>query len=242
MAERAMQVGTVAEIGLCSRSILQDLAHRLLRRRKRKRDQVISDYDQGEWAQQLEARNWERADSLSAYVEKSWVDRDITCLVDGRLWRMPVADYYRIRHRTLGAILRRFAGDADELVEVGSGTGTNLFALAADGTWPRLRGLELSPTGRTVPRRVAERFGVDDRISFDEIDLLDAASPGFRQLAGKTVFSYLCLEQLPHDTERVMRHLCAAKVKRVIHIESTFELLKARSLRDLATIDRKSVV
>ena len=231
-----MPVGTVAEIGLCSRSILQDLAHRLLRRRKRKRDQVLSDYDRGEWAQQLEARNWERSPSLAAYAEKSWVDRDITCLVDGRLWRMPAPDYYRIRHRTLAAILRRFSGDADELVEVGSGTGTNLFALAAEGGWPKLLGLELSPTGRSVGRRIAAHFGVEDRVSFDEIDLLDPDSPGFRLLEGKAVFSYLCLEQLPDDTEKVMRHLCAAKVKRMIHFESSFELLSPLSLRDLASM------
>jgi hypothetical protein len=236
MAERARPVGALAEIGLCGRSILVDLAHRLVRRRKRKREQVLSDYDRGEWAQQLEARNWERAGSLEAYAEKSWIDRDLTCLVDGRLWRMPVADYYRLRHRMIAGILRRFAGDADELVEVGSGTGTNLFALAADKTWPQLRGLELSPTGRDVARRVAERFGAEDRVSFDEIDLLDAASPGFRLLEGKTVFSYLCLEQLPDDTEKVMRHLYAAKVKRVIHFETTFELLSPRSLRDLASM------
>jgi hypothetical protein len=236
MAERAMPVGTVAEIGLCSRSILQDLAHRLFRRRQRRRDQVLSDYDRGEWAQQLEARNWERAGSLAAYAEKSWVDRDIICTVDGRLWRMPVTRYYRIRYRTLADILRRFAGDADELVEVGSGTGTNLFALAADKSWPKLLGLELSATGRTVARRIAAHFGVEDRVSFDEIDLLDAGSPGFRLLEGKAAFSYLCLEQLPNDTEKVMRNLCAAKVKRMIHVESSFELLSPLSLRDLASM------
>lgn len=236
MAERAMPVGTVTEIGLCSRSILLDLAHRLLRRRKRKRDQVLSDYDRGEWAQQLAARNWERAASLEAYAEKSWVDRDLTCLVDGRLWRMPAPGYYRMRHQRIAAILRRFAPDSDELVEVGSGTGANLFALAADKSWRSLRGLELSPTGRDVARRVAERFGVEDRVSFDEIDLLDPGSPGFRLLKDKVVFSYLCLEQLPNDTEAVMRHLCAAKAKRMIHFESTFELLNPRSLRDLASM------
>jgi hypothetical protein len=235
MAEQA-QVGALTEIGLYGRSILQDLGHRLLRRRERRRDQVLSDYDQGEWAQQLEARNWERSAGLSAYVEKSWLDRDILCTVGGRLWRMPATQYYRHRYRTMAEILRRFAGDADELVEVGSGTGTNLFALAADPSWRRLRGLELSPTGRAVARRVAAHFAVEDRISFEEIDLLDAASPGFSLLENQIVFTYLCLEQLPDDTEKVMRHLCAAKVKRMIHFESSFELLSPLSLRDLASM------
>lgn len=234
--DRAKPLGAIREIGVYGKSILFDVAHRLLRRRKRGRDQVASDYDQGEWAQQREARNWERADTLEAYVDKSWLDREIVCQVDGRLWRMPAADYYRIRHRIVAAVLRRFAGDEAELVEAGSGTGSNLFALSLDGTWPMLRGLELSPTGRAVAGQIASRFGVEHSISFDEIDLLDPGSPGFRLIEGKAVFTYYCLEQLPDDTERVMRNLRAAKVKRVIHIEPSFELLKLHSLRDLASM------
>jgi hypothetical protein len=233
---QARPLGFFGEVGVYVRSIVLDVGHRLLRRRRRGPHQVSADYDQGEWAQQAAARNWERSASLEAYVEKSWVDRDLICLVDGRLWRMPAAAYYRMRRRKLAAVMRRFAGDADELVEVGSGTGANLFALALEGRWEKLRGLELSPTGRAVAGEIAGHFGVEDRVTFDEIDLLDAASPGFDLLKGRTVFTYYCLEQLPNDTERVMRNLCAAGIRRAIHLEPSFELLERRSLRDLASL------
>lgn len=233
---RARPLGLAAELGIYARSILIDIGHRLLRRRKRGRDQVRSDYDQGEWAQQSEARNWERSPTLEAYVERSWVDLDITCLVDGKLWRMSATDYYRVRKERLTGVMRRFAGDVDELVELGSGTGTNLFALCLEGRWHKLRGLELSPTGRAVAREIAERFGVGGQVSFDEVDLLDPASPGFAIARGKTVFTYYCLEQLPNDTELVMRNMCAAGIRRAIHLEPSFELLRPRSLRDLASI------
>ena len=233
---RGRPLGPLKQLRVYGGSIVIDVAHRLLRRRKRGRSQVTSDYDQGEWAQQLRARNWTRSPDLKAYVEKGWAQGDMVCLVDGKLWEMPVRDYYRLRNSIVGALLRRFAGDADELVEVGSGTGSNLFALSLDGSWRSLKGLELSPVGRNVARDVAKHFGVADRISFDEIDLLDKASPGFGMLEGKNVFTYLCLEQLPNDTERVLRNLCRAKVKRVIHFEPSFELLKPHSLRDLASM------
>ena len=232
----ARPLGRLRELRIYARSILLDIGHRLLRRRKRGRDQITSDYDQGAWAQHAAARDWERSPTLEAFADKCWVDRDFTCLIDGRLWRMPGADYYRMRRHRLNDLLRRLAGDDDELVEVGSGTGTNLFALALDKRWKRLRGLELSPTGRAVARQVTEHFGVADRISFDEIDLLDPASPGFALLKGKTVLTHYCLEQLPNDTERVMRNLRAAGARRVIHIEPSFELLSAASPRDLASI------
>lgn len=231
----AKPLGVLREWVVYGRSILTDIGHRLLRRRKRGLAQVSSDYDQGEWAQQLNARNWDRADTLEAYVERSWLEGDRTCLIDGRLWRMPSTEYYRFRRAKIASILNRFAGDVDELVEVGSGTGANLFSLYLDGPWTSLRGYELSATGRLVARQVAERFGVQHHISFDEIDLLDPASPGFAALQGATVFTYYCLEQLPNDAERIMRNLCRARVKRVIHLEPSFELLSLHSLRDLAS-------
>ena len=233
---QARPLGRLTELGIYARSILIDVGHRLLRRRKRGRDQISSDYDQGEWTQQSSARNWERSATLEAYVEKCWVDRDLTCLVDGELWRMPATAYYRLRRQKLTAVMRRFAGDVDELVELGSGTGSILFTLSLAGCWDRLRGLELSPTGRAVARQVAEHFGIEGQVSFDEIDLLDPASPGFALARGKTVFTYFCLEQLPNDTELVMRNMCAAGIRRAIHLEPSFELLRPHSLRDLASI------
>jgi hypothetical protein len=46
----------------------------------------------------------------------------------------------------------------------------------------------------------------------------------------------LCLEQLPDHTERILRNFCSAGAKRVIHVETSFELLRPTSLRDLASI------
>lgn len=231
----AKPLGVLRESIVYGRSILTDIGHRLLRRRKRGRAQVSSDYDHGEWTQQLNARNWDRADTLEAYVERAWLEGDRTCLIDGRLWQTPSTEYYRFRRAKIASILGRFARDVDELVEVGSGTGGNLFSLYLDGPWTSLRGYELSATGRLVASKVAERFGVQHHISFDEIDLLDPASRGFAGLHGATVFTYYCLEQLPNDTERVMRNLYRAGVRRVIHLEPSFELLSLHSLRDLAS-------
>jgi hypothetical protein len=232
----AKPVGRLGATLIYGRSILVDVAHRALRRRRRGAGQVAKDYDSGEWRQQSEAADWLRGDSLEHYVERAWVASELVCTIDGKLWKIPARQYYRYRRAVLTAIVGRFAGEADELVEVGSGTGFNLFTLFIEGRWRSLLGLELSATGREVARRTAEHFGIGDRVRFDEIDLTDPDSPGFDKLRGKTVLTYLCLEQLPNHTERVMRSLCRAGVKRVIHIEPSYELLRRGSLRDLASI------
>jgi len=75
-------------------------------------------------------------------------------MIDGKLWRIPARQYYRYRRAALESIVRSFAGDVDELVEVGSGTGLNLFTLHLSGGWRSLLGLELSAAGRDVSRQV----------------------------------------------------------------------------------------
>jgi hypothetical protein len=232
----AKPVGRLKSMLIHGRSILIDVGHKVLRRRRREVGQVSSDYDQGEWQRQLEARDWERVDSLERYVERAWAEDERISTIDGKLWKIPLRQFYRYRRAWLVELVDRFSGDVDELVEVGSGTGFNLFTLFLEGRWRSLLGLDLSPVGREVSRRVAEHFGIDDRVRFDEIDLTDGDSPGFGKLRGKTVLSYLCLEQLPDHTERVLRNLCRAGPRRVIHVETSFELLRPTSLRDLATI------
>jgi hypothetical protein len=228
------RLGAIASSALYLRTTLANIAHRLVVRRLRSRSQVASDYDQGEWRDVLESRRWDRCDSLEQYV-LSGDGRPITAMIGGELTRIGASEYYAYRTKVLAETVRRFGGDAEALVEIGSGAGRNLFALAYAGHWSKLLGLELSPTGREVTQRVAERFSLSS-VHSAEIDLLDPSSPGFDRLRGATVFSFYCLEQLPAHTREVMQNLLSAGVRRVIHIEPTPELFSYLSLKDLATI------
>lgn len=216
------------------KSVVLDIAHKLIRRRKRIRDQVKSDYDQGEWRGHLNARRWGLAQDLKRYVVPD-DQRPIVATVEGRLVTISVQDYYEYRTHSIAEVLRAYAADTDRLVEIGSGAGRNLFALALDGQWPQLRGLELSPTGMEVTRLAAARFGLSG-VSVGPIDLLEPGSAGFKELQGATVFSFYCLEQLPAHTEAVLTALLRAGVKRVIHMEPSAEMLSLYSLKDLPTI------
>lgn len=227
-------LGLLSTSAIYARTILTNIAHRLVIRRVRSRRRVASDYDQGEWRDLLNERRWDDCKSLEDYV-LSTETRPITALVEGRLSRIPTRDYYAYRTKKLVETLERFASDTEALVEIGSGAGRNLFALAQSGRWPRMLGLELSPTGREVTRLVAGRFALAS-INTEHIDLLNPSSEGFANLRGATVFSFYCLEQLPAHTYEVLSNLLYAGVRRVIHIEPTLELFKYSSLKDLATI------
>jgi len=216
------------------RCLVANIFHKLVVRRVRSRGQVTSDYDQGEWLETLREARWDSCKNLSEYVSTTDT-RLIDAIVDGRLTRISRSDYYKYRTRTLVATLKRYAADENELMEIGSGAGRNLIALAHAGPWKSLLGLELSQTGREVTRRVCERFDIQS-IHTAHIDLLDPKSKSFDKLRGAVVFSFYCLEQLPSYTRCVMENLRRAGVKRVIHIEPTTELFGCTSLKDLATI------
>lgn len=216
------------------RTWLGSTAHRVIKRRQRSRHQVDADYESGEWAQQEAARNWLATPNPADYADKAWVGRDIVAEMGGRLWTVPAKDYYAYRRGRLIEILQTFGGDARTIVELGSGTGSNLFALSTAGSWDRLIGLELSKTGRRVTQTVAEHFGLADTIAVDFIDLLDPASPGFALVRDSVCFTHYCLEQLTNQTEQVFRNILNAAPRRVVMIEPSFELLDS-SLKDAAS-------
>lgn len=228
-------IGPAASTIIYLRSIVVDLFHWLIIRRKRDRALINVDYERGEWSRQLRERSWEGCASLREYVDRAWIRGQIRAQIQGRLWSLPVYAYYRYRRTQLVAIIRKFARTDETLVELGSGAGAIAFELAHAEIWPRIVGLELSSTGREVARRVAQHLKVD-RVEFGEIDLLAQSSQGFRRLANQTIFTHYCLEQLPDHTEQVFRNLVAARVRRAILIEPSFELLRWRALRDLASI------
>ena len=159
----------------------------------------------------------------------------MTALIDGRLSRITAREYYKYRAQKLEEILRAYCRSIEKLVEIGSGAGRNLFALALTGRWPQLHGVEISSTGREVARQVAVHYDIKN-VTTSHIDLLDTNSVGFGDLRGATVFSFYCLEQLPAHTRTVMLNLLSAGVSRVVHIEPTPELFSKTSLRDLATV------
>jgi hypothetical protein len=211
-----------------------DLAHKLLKQRKRTLQQVNDDYDEGEWSDEFKKKRWLNVGTLEDYVVPN-DSRQIVAMIEGRCVKIWVSEYYAYRTNCLERVLTKYGYEARELVELGCGAGRNLFALASTGHWDRLRGYDLSATGIDVTRAVIKHFKLD-HIETGHINLLDTKSDGFSNLRGSTVFTVYCLEQLPNHVEEVIRNLVATGVKRAIHIEPTLELFSVFSLKDLATI------
>ena len=90
------------------KSIVIDIAHKLIRQRKRIRDQVKSDYDQGEWRGHLNARRWELAQDLRSYVIPD-DQSPIVATVEGRLVSISVQDYYEYRTHSIAKVLKAYA-------------------------------------------------------------------------------------------------------------------------------------
>ena len=204
----------------------------LARRRRRDRGRVREEYDGGYWSSVLEEARWRRTASLAEFLNPATPDVRI-CKIDNRYVRARTDDYYRYRGERLLSVMREFAGSERELVEIGCGYGANLFSLTLGGPWARLIGLDMSEAGIRAGGLIAERFGLRDRVMFRPLDLTDSADPAFSELRDRVAFSYYCFEQLPYDTERVLRNLLKSGVRRVIQIEPLAELLRWRSAKDL---------
>jgi len=206
----------------------------VLKHRRRTSDVVDAEYNSGTWGSVLEERSWLRARSLGDFlVGRS--EAKLLAKVDGQIVGLPASDYYRYRIGALNELVASHAGAADSLLELGAGFGYNLLSLSLDPRWRKLRGLDISPNGIEAGRQIAGHFQLSDRISFGRIDLTDPDDPGFGDLAGATVLTYFCLEQIPHRIESVIDHILRARPARVINIEPGVHMLRLTQPRDFAS-------
>jgi SAM-dependent methyltransferase len=229
--ERFERVSSVVAAGLICRE-LSSAGVSILGRPRRDRHRVQHEYDGGYWADVLKERGWERCRTLEEFLvpaEDAWR----ICKVDNQFVRARTSDYYRYRYDRLRQSLENQTEPGSDLVELGSGYGANLFALAASNQWRRLVGLELSETGIAAGRAIADHFGLSDRVRFERGDLTDLSAGARGVLAGRVAFSYYSFEQIPRDTFRAVRNLIDAGVRRIVHIEPIAELLHWYSPKDL---------
>jgi hypothetical protein len=221
-----------------SREYTIDLARSLRRMAfknvRRTHDVVDSEYNAGEWGRILGDRGWLRAKTLEQFLIGE-NDASRLAKVDGQIVRITARDYYRYRIGALSELISRHAGGAKSLLELGAGFGSNLFSLSLDPQWNRLRGFDIAPNGIDAGRQIADHFGLSDRVCFDRIDLTDGHDPRFAELAGATVFTYFCIEQIPYAVEAVVENILRAGPARVINIEPAVDMLKLSHPRDLAS-------
>jgi SAM-dependent methyltransferase len=214
-------------------SILRSAARATVRRIRRDRRAVMKEYDQGNWAARREQRSWERAAGLEAFLTGSDTRR-IAAKIDGIAVRVTCHEYYRYRLGALQRLVREQLSADGDLVELGCGFGYNLFSLALAFPQRRFLGLDISPNGIETGRAIASRFALADRVSFDFLDLTRRSEPNFEHLAGRSCFTFFCLEQLPDNVEGALKNIIAARPRRVLHVESSTELLSLRRPSDWA--------
>jgi len=230
----AVPVGTAYLTWLSALSIAKSVGRIALRGARRSRSRVTSEYDQGAWLTQKRERRWEGARDLHDYLVGAMPQAERIAKVQGRFVRIPTKEYYVYRVRALQELIADAAGDATELLELGCGSGTNLFTLALSPRWQRLDGLDLSRNGIEVARAVAERFGLASRMRFDLLDLTDPDHTSYPLVAGRTLFTWFCLEQIPRATDLVIQTLLRHRPRRVIHVEPGPDFLDLRYPPDLA--------
>ncbi len=199
--------------------------------RRRKADRVQAEYDGGHWASILENQSWLQCENLDEYLIGH--DRQtILARMDGKPYEVARCEYYRWRMQRLGSVVRKYSENDEALIELGCGHGYNVFSLVAGTAISSFKGYDISENGINAARAAASHFGVDN-VSFDLIDLTDPTHPSFGEIAGKTVLTYFCFEQLPYDLDRAIQNILTARPRRVINIEAATGARRPKSGLDL---------
>ncbi|MFN2453671.1 MAG: methyltransferase [Pyrinomonadaceae bacterium] len=216
---------------ILAKDIIANLRNITTRRIKRRTMQVKAEYDTGIWKSALEEKKWLHCGDVLEYINPQ-DEKMRVAKIENQLVHINTYDYYKFRLRFLQDLISQYAGDERELYELGCGVGLNIFSLALAGRWERLVGLDISENAVEAAQEAAEHFHRSD-LHFGTLDLLNGDDANFKQLQGKVVFTYYCLEQLKYSTATVIRNIIDSGVKRVIHIEPTIELLQIWKAKDL---------
>lgn len=198
---------------------------------RRYKERINAEYDEGRWQKIFLQKRWLQYQSVYDYV----IPHDQTIRVakiKNHFVSIKTNDYYRYRLTLLQNVLKQYADDVDTLCELGCGWGMNLFSLALANHWKFFEGFDVSQNAIAAAKAAAQHFNMN-QVKFGQIDLTNSSESAFQELSGKVVFTYHCLEQLKHFTPQVIENIYQAKVKRVIHIEPTTELLKIWLPKDL---------
>jgi O-antigen/teichoic acid export membrane protein len=231
-----LQPASTADLAIhYSSDFARSLARMAVKRVRRTRSVVDDEYEAGHWSRVLSEKAWLNSRSVEDFLVGPGTSTTL-CKVDGRIVRAGQHDYRRYRVRAQSALLKRHAGGADSIVEIGSGFGQNLFALSCSGQWRRLRGFDIAPSGIEAGRQIAAHFGLADQISFDRLDITDANDPSFAQIAGQTVFTFFCIEQIPYSVDQAVENLLRARPRRVINIEPATDMLDLWQPRDIVSL------
>ncbi len=232
--EALRPLGPIATAAVYLWQLVRASTRFLLRRRRRTASLVAREYDEGRWHRLNSGQRWRRAPSLEAFLVGT-NRREMVARVDGRVVAVRHDEFARLRMRRLHALFSELAGDTDELVELGCGSGHSLFGLALGGGWNDLRGCDISPNAIAAARSIATHFELE-RVTFGDIDLTRPDHPNWPALTGRVVYTRYCIEQIPDKVEQVIENILAARPRRVIHIEPTTELLRPWKPLDLLNI------
>lgn len=218
----------------CAVDIARSVGRIAFRNVRRTRDVVDSEYNAGQWGRILSERGWLEESTLDGFLIGQ-DDRERMAKVDGQIVRIKASEYYRYRLGALAKLVSNHAGGATSLLELGAGYGYNLFALSLDPRWSSLRGLDIAPNGIEAGRQIAGHYGLQERVTFDRVDLTDETDPRLSELSGATILTYFCIEQIPYALEAVVDHILSARPARVINIEPAVDMLKLTDPRDVAS-------
>lgn len=202
-----------------------------IRKRVRNRNQVSIDYDQGAWSNLLNEKLWKRHDSLESFLRRN-SHVDVVSKVNRKVYQIDYATYFDYKVNVLNQSLKIFFDQDKPLVELGAGYGENLFWLTTLNEWSFIKGFEISNSGLQVFDEIKNHYDVK-KCDLGHIDFTDSNSEAWSELKDNQVFTYFSFEQIKYDTETSIRNLINAGVKRVVHIENTYELLDDRSLADI---------
>lgn len=227
------QLSTTIYLFLMTKMISRSLLKYFFKKNQRSAEQVKKEYDIGSWLKTLQEKKWDKYDNIVSFVTRKGAAQSKLCIIKGQVQLTTIEEYYTYKRERLSEIIFHWSSAEDSICELGCGAGFNILSLASSDGHRKFMGFDISKNGILAATEAAQYFKINN-VMFGLLDLLDDQSAVWKELEGKVIFTHFCLEQLTRAIPKVIENMVKARPKRVIHIETSWDLLNG-GLVDWAT-------
>ena len=190
----------------------------LLQRNKNTAKRVSNVYNDGNWKKKIDDKIWEKCSNINDYYfmggdSNKTKDSEILCIVNDEFQLMNFHKLGKLVSEELITEMKQFS--EEDIIELGCGTGRNVFLLKQAEIGKSLVGVDISANSIETARRFNSKLNLG--LNFDTIDMI---KDDLNFIENKTIFTYFSLEQIKYDLYGVIKKIVMKQPKQVISFES----------------------
>jgi hypothetical protein len=201
---------------------------------RKSKDEVLREFNDEKWQKLQRLVSGDLECNLND-LEEAYCpgDTEIACFYQGTFFETKYKDASKLVLKHCANVLKKYAGNAAGLVELGAGFGSKILSLAQLEQFSKMSLVagEISANGRDVMTTLSKRMGVP--LLVGSCDFYDLSIDRGLVPEGSLIFTSYSAHYIPHLNAEFVNYLISLKPSTVVHFEPIYEHFNEPNIHDL---------